>query len=125
METVRLDKWLWAARFFKSRQLAQEAINGGKVHLNGNRIKPSKNVEQGDQLQIRKDQYLYEVEVLLVKDKRVAAKIAQTYYLESQQSIENRESMSLQLKAQSLYTPKTDKRPDKKSRRKLIDIKKS
>lgn len=125
METVRIDKWLWAARFFKSRQLSQEAINGGKVHLNGTRVKPSRNVVVGDQLAIRKDQFTYEIEIQRLHDKRVAAKIAQTYYQESQQSIENRETVALHLKAQSLYTPKTDRRPDKKSRRKLIDIKKA
>lgn len=125
MESVRIDKWLWAARFFKTRQIAQDAINGGKVHINGKRVKPSRNVEAGDQLEIRKRHFTYEIEVLIVSDKRVSAKMAQTFYRESQQSIENREIIALQLKAQSLYTPKTDKRPDKKSRRRLIDIKKA
>lgn len=125
METVRIDKWLWASRFFKSRQLAQEAINGGKVNLNGSRVKPSRLLQTGDRLQVRKGHYLYDIEVLGLVEKRVAAKVAQTLYSETDQSKQEREQLSYQLKAQSLYTPKTDKRPDKKSRRQLINIKKS
>ena len=125
IESVRIDKWLWATRFFKSRQLAQEAINGGKVSLNGVRIKPSRNVQPGDQLQVRKGHFVYHITIDGITDKRVAAKIAQTLYTESEESIAERQTIAYQLQAQSLYTPKTDRRPDKKSRRRLIDIKKS
>ncbi len=64
MESIRLDKWLWAARFFKHRKLATEAVSGGHVHLNGNRVKPARSVRVGDQLTIRKGAISFDVEVV-------------------------------------------------------------
>lgn len=124
-DTVRIDKWLWAARFFKTRSLAQEAIVGGKVTVNNQKVKPSKGIQIDDILSIRRGAFVYIVTVRRLAEKRLSAVEAQQLYEESEQSIAERELRGIQLKAQSLYSPKTDKRPDKKSRRQLINIKKS
>lgn len=124
-ETVRIDKWLWASRFFKTRQIAQEAINSSKVTVNKLKVKPSRAIKVGDQLTIRRGAYTYSVKVLGLSEKRLGAEKAQQLYQEDEHSIAQRELLSFQIKAQSLYTPKTDKRPDKKSRRQLIQFKKS
>jgi len=105
VDSVRIDKWLWASRFFKTRQLAQEAINGGKAHLNGQRVKPSKLLNIDDEITIRKGPFSYHVLVKKLVDKRVSAKLAAELYEESEESIDERETVSFQLKAQSLYTP--------------------
>ena len=90
--SVRLDKWLWASRFFKTRKDSVEAINGGKVHLNGARVKPSRNVQINDQLQITRNNEKYIVTVLGLNDKRRPAKEAQVLFEEDEMSIEARES---------------------------------
>lgn len=120
---VRLDKWLWAARFFKTRSLAQEAINGGKVHLNGERTKPARNVAVGDQLEITKGTDHLVVHVTELSEKRGPANVAQTLYEETPESIEKREKFAEQRKLLNMATPRPAKRPDKKQRRHIIRFK--
>lgn len=119
---VRLDKWLWAARFFKSRSLAKSAIEGGKVHYNGARVKVSKNVDIGAELRIRQGYDEKTVRVLKLAEKRGSASIAQTLYQETEQSLAEREQRALQRKQFSLSAP--EHRPDKKQRRQIMQIKK-
>ncbi len=83
-DKVRLDKWLWAARFFKTRAMATEAINGGHVHLNGSRPKPSRTLSIGDELTIQKGQDSFEITVLQLSDKRGPASIARELYEENE-----------------------------------------
>lgn len=119
-ETVRLDKWLWAARFYKTRALATEAINGGHVHLNGSRPKPSRPLKVGDRLTIRRGQDEYEVEVLTLSDKRGPAILAQQLYREDEQSRQRRERQAEERRLQAAAEPRPAKRPDKKGRRQII-----
>ncbi len=89
---MRLDKWLWAARFFKTRTLASDAISGGKVQLNGARIKPSREVKIGDRLEIANSETRWELTVQALSDKRGPAPEARLLYEESQTSIASREA---------------------------------
>jgi len=115
---VRIDKWLWAARFFKTRGLATEMVNGGHVQLNGERVKASKAIEPGDELRIQRGQELFIVTITALAEKRGSAVVAQTLYQESEQSIMAREEQRQQRKLNK--PPAPDKRPDKKSRRHII-----
>jgi ribosome-associated heat shock protein Hsp15 len=119
-ETVRLDKWLWAARFFKTRALATEAINGGHVHLNGSRPKPSRPLKAGDRLNIRRGQDEYEVEVLALAEKRGPASVAQQLYREDEQSRLQRERLAEERRLVAAAEPRPARRPDKKGRRQII-----
>jgi len=119
LDSVRLDKWLWAARFFKSRKLATEAISGGKVHLNKARVKPSRSIKIGDQLDISRDNYKYQIEVIGLNDKRRPAKEAQQLYQESEESIRNREQLREIRKLSSASVHQSDSRPNKKERRQI------
>ncbi len=115
---MRLDKWLWAARFFKTRQLAVEAINGGKVHLNGQRCKPGKAVDEGSQLRIHKGPYEWQISVLQLPKQRRPAAEAVHFYSESESSRQKREALAEQLRLQRQAQPlMTDSRPNKKDRR--------
>lgn len=120
---TRLDKWLWAARFFKTRLQASEAINGGHVHLNGHRVKPSRIVQVGDELQITKAPFSYEVMVLALSVRRGPAKEAQLLYQEHQESIVKRELLSEQRKLNAEMFPHAERRPDKRDRRRIIRFK--
>lgn len=120
---MRLDKWLWAARFFKTRQLATEAINGGHVHLNGARVKPSRAVNLEDELTITKGPYQFDIVVKGLSGKRGPAKVAVTLYEETEASQEKRELLSQQLKLEAQANPRSVRRPDKKSRRQIIRFK--
>ncbi len=119
LESVRLDKWLWAARFFKTRKNAVEAISGGKVHLNGARTKPSRNIHIGDELDITRENYRYHIEVIALNDKRRPAKEAQLLYQESEESIEGRENEREMRKMNSASVSQPDKKPNKKERRQM------
>ena len=90
MTGVRIDKWLWAARFFKTRSAAQQAIEGGKVKLNGERTKPAKDVKPGDELVIQIIGYEWTIRVLELSDKRGPAAVARTLYDESEESRQKR-----------------------------------
>ena len=118
-EDVRLDKWLWAARFFKTRSLATEAVNGGKVELNGLRPKPSKPVKIGDQLRIRLGPFIHVVTVRALSDRRGPASAAALLFEESAESIAAREQLREQhrLAPSAQYTERG--RPTKKERRQL------
>lgn len=119
-EKVRLDKWLWAARFFKTRALATEAINGGHVHLNGIRPKPARPVQVGDELVVRKGQEEFRLVVRELSAKRGSASVAQQLYDESEQSRQRREEQREQRRLQAAAMPRPARRPDKKGRRKII-----
>ena len=120
---VRLDKWLWAARFYKTRALAREMIDGGKVHYNGQRSKPSKNVELNAEIKLRQGNEERTVVVLALSGQRRGASEAQLMYEETAASIANREQMAQARKLNALSMPHPDRRPDKKERRTLIKFK--
>lgn len=90
-DSVRIDKWLWAARFFKTRSMATDAVDGGKVRLNGERVKPARSVKAGDRLDIDNGATEWEVIVKDLAEKRGSATIAQTLYAETEESIAKRE----------------------------------
>ncbi|WVD65837.1 ribosome-associated heat shock protein Hsp15 [Orbus sturtevantii] len=120
---IRLDKWLWAARFYKTRPLAREMIEGGKVHYNGQRTKPSKIVEIGAELKLRQGSDEKTITVLMLSERRKTATEAQALYIENEASIIKRENISQARKLGSLTMPHPDRRPDKKERRDLIKFK--
>lgn len=122
-EQQRLDKWLWAARFYKTRALAAEAISGGKVHLNGDRVKPSRNIRPGDHLVITRGQYVFDVTVTGLNMQRRPASEAQQLYSESQESMERREAMAESMRMLSANMPHTERRPSKKQRRQIVRFK--
>ncbi|WP_252177609.1 ribosome-associated heat shock protein Hsp15 [Endozoicomonas sp. 4G] len=120
-DKVRLDKWLWAARFYKTRSIAKEAIEGGKVHLNGQRCKPGKEPKVGDELKLRTGWDERVVIVRELSDKRQKAELAQQLYEETPDSIQSREASAEQRKAmRGVMTPRPDRRPDKKQRRDIL-----
>lgn len=120
---VRIDRWLWAARFFKTRQLAVAALKAGHVEHNGRKAKPSRPVRQGDILVIRRDQARFEVEVTEVREKRVGAELAQQMYSETDESIARREQIEAQRAAGARSVRYGDGRPGKKERRELARVK--
>lgn len=116
-DTVRLDKWLWAARFYRSRALAVEAINGGHVHLNGQRAKPSKAVRPGDRLAIRRGTYRWRITIETLAARRGPASEARRLYTEDPDSLRQREALQAERR---LASPAPARRPDKRQRRKII-----
>jgi ribosome-associated heat shock protein Hsp15 len=117
IEEIRIDKWLWAARFFKTRALAAGAVSGGKVEINGVRSKPSRIVRAGDQLTIRRGPYEWSVTVKAISSLRGPAVQAQALYQESEESVRRRESAVARMKFER--PPEFDfrGRPSKKDRR--------
>ena len=122
-EEVRLDKWLWAARFYKTRAIAREMIEGGKVHYNGQRSKPGKVVELNAELTLRQGNDERTVVVADISAQRRPASEAQQLYRETHASIEKREKMAQARKMNALTMPHPDRRPDKKERRDLMKFK--
>ncbi|MBV8047081.1 MAG: RNA-binding protein [Paludibacterium sp.] len=122
---TRLDKWLWAARFFKTRQLAHEAIELGRVLVNGDRVKPSRAVNLGDALLLRLNQLEYRVTVTGVSGQRKSAKEAQLLYSESAESQAAREARQALLRAEHASFPHGDGRPTKRARRDITRFKDS
>jgi ribosome-associated heat shock protein Hsp15 len=118
LQRLRIDKWLWAARFFKTRALAKQAIEGGKVHWEGQRVKPSKEIEIGATLRIRQGVEEKTVLVMALSDQRRGAPEAQQLYQETGASIAQREERSLQRKSQPSHWPSASK-PNKKQRREI------
>ena len=116
----RLDKWLWAARFYKTRSLAVEAISGGKVHLNNNRVKPSRTIKAEDILTISKPPYEHVITVLGLSKYRRPAPEAQQLYRESDVSIAKREQLHEEIKNQPLGFRHEKGRPNKRDRRHII-----
>jgi ribosome-associated heat shock protein Hsp15 len=121
--STRLDKWLWAALFYKTRAISKQMIDCGKVFYNGQRTKSGKAVTVGDIIKIRQGFDEKEVEVIALADKRKDASFAQTLYQESVKSLEVREKNSLARKQGILLSPASDTKPDKKQRRKLREFK--
>ncbi|MGR6860159.1 ribosome-associated heat shock protein Hsp15 [Aliivibrio salmonicida] len=121
---IRLDKWLWAARFYKTRSIARNMVDGGKVQYNGQRSKPSKLIEVGAEIKLRQgnnEEIIVIIEIL--SDQRRGAPVAQTLYKETQSSIKQREENAKLRKLNSLGSPHPDKRPDKKQRRDIMRFK--
>ena len=120
---VRLDKWLWAARFYKTRSLAKTAIDGGKVHLNRARVKAAKEVAVGDTLAITRGDVVQTVVVVGIAERRGSASIAAELYSETEASIEQREARRAERRMQraGLVVPK--RRPNKRERRRLRELK--
>lgn len=121
--TTRLDKWLWSARFYKTRQLAAEAVKGGHVEVNGARAKPARGVGIGDRIRVRKAPFDFDIEVLDLRERRVSAKEAQGLYEESAESIEKREELRLTLRSEAQQILYDTKKPDKRDRRTARDRK--
>lgn len=117
MNEVRIDKWLWAARFYKTRSLAQQMVEGGKVHLDGQRVKASKALRVGQMIQLRQAQDVRDIEVLALAQKRGSAALAALLYRETEQSIARREQLSAERRAVIASEPSPDHRPNKKERR--------
>ena len=123
-DTVRIDKWLWAARFFRTRSLAAQAVDTGKVEIDGIRPKPSRGVRVGDTVSIRKGPYEYVVEVLGISNKRGPAKVAADLYQETEASVAKRAEVAESLKVERATAVSFEGRgrPTKKDRRELMKL---
>ena len=122
-QRVRLDKWLWAARFYKTRSLAKTAVEGGKVHLNAARVKAAKEVTVGDTLVITRGETVQTVVVEALAERRGSATVAATLYAETEESVEQREALAAErrMRRAGLSVPKM--RPNKHDRRRLRELK--
>ncbi len=119
-ESLRIDKWLWAARFFKTRKLASEAVSGGKVHINDQRCKPSKEVRIGTRIFISKDQYSWNITVTGINKQRRPACEATLLYEEDEESFINRQQhIAKQKEERALQPQERQFRPNKKQRRQI------
>ncbi len=125
MEQVRIDKWLWAARFFKSRGAATEAVVGGRVHVNGVRVKPSKEVRAMDTVEVSIGPMRWTVVVAGVTDKRGPARVAATLYEETPESAAQREQRRLELRLARPPGADLGERPTKQARRRLDALRRS
>ncbi len=121
---IRIDKWLWHSRFFKTRPLASDAVNGGKVHLNGQRVKAGRLVKVDDVLSIQKESDLYEVSIKAILKTRRPAKEASLTYEESNNSRIKREQEQKIKKLASAIRPVPQRKPDKREREQLRNFKK-
>jgi ribosome-associated heat shock protein Hsp15 len=119
-ERVRLDKWLWAARFFKTRSLATDAINAGHVDVNDVHAKPARPMREGDRVAIRKEHQEWVVVVRGVSERRGSATEAQKLYEETEESRSRREALIEQRRFSSTGAPAPERRPDKRDRRRII-----
>lgn len=115
--TIRIDAWLWAARFFKTRALAKQAIERGRVTIVGVACKPSREVKIGDALRITRGEEVFEIKVLALAHKRGSAALAQSLYRESEASIKAREAARAERRAERAGYQPPQKRPDKRARR--------
>src|SRR5689334_14251503 len=118
-DSLRIDRWLWCTRLFKSRSLAAEAVAGGKVHLNGRRVKPAQGVKVGDSLTITRPGFEFECRVLSLPQRRGAAPIAQACYEETDKARAAREKFGEQARLAAAFAPRSLERPDKHGRREL------
>ena len=122
MTGVRMDKWLWAARFFKTRSLSAKSCELGRIQINNQLAKPAREVHVGDTVRIRTEGGDYEVEVLLLSDIRGPASVAQTLYRETEASREARKKAAEERKAMMHFTPAPISRPSKRDRRRIRDF---
>lgn len=120
LNTVRLDKWLWCARFFKTRALAAAAIKGNKIRVNDQPVKAAKSIHVGDKLNIKKTPYQYTITILKLTNNRLSASLAAELYEEDAESIQTREILTQQIKAENASFPRTIGRPTKRDRRNII-----
>ena len=121
-DSSRLDKWLWFARFYKTRSLATAAISGGKVHLNAERVKPAHAVRPGDRITLSLEGVVAEFEVLAIPERRGPAAAARSHYLETPASAARRAQLHDQQRLAQLTRPRPDSRPDKRDRRRLMRL---
>jgi ribosome-associated heat shock protein Hsp15 len=119
---VRIDKWLWAARFFKTRAQASKACDLGRIHSNEIEAKPARDVRVGDMLRIKNEGGEFHVEVLQLSEMRGPASIARTLYRETEASKEKRQREAAERKAMQQYAPLPDRRPSKRDRRRIIQF---
>jgi ribosome-associated heat shock protein Hsp15 len=117
MEPIRIDKWLWAARFFKTRSMAQAAVRGGHVEINGHGCKPARTVGIGDRLRVVRGEEQFEIEVLGLAERRGPASVAASLYRESEASLERRLRQAEERKL--LRQDGSNRRPDKRQRRQI------
>ncbi len=117
---VRIDKWLWAARFYKTRSLAADAVEGGKVQVNGERVKPAKALKPGDALSVRNSPFAWEITVFALSERRGSAADAAKLYSESDESRKTREDKIALMKIERQSNPFPGGRPTKKARRQII-----
>ncbi|SRR5258706_2170999 len=117
---VRIDKWLWAARFYKTRSLSADAVEGGKVQVNGERVKPAKVLKPGDAVSVRNGPYAWEITVLALSERRGSAAEAAKLYSESGESRKAREEKIAFMKIERQSNPFPGGRPTKKARRQII-----
>jgi len=122
MTSVRIDKWLWAGRFFKTRALASKACDLGRIHSNGVQAKPARDVRLGDMLTVRNEGGEFQVEVLALTEMRGPAAVAQTLYRETEASKEARLKLAAERKAMQEFAPIPEHRPSKRDRRKIIQF---
>ena len=116
---MRIDKWLWAARFFKTRSAATDAVVGGRVHVNGDRVKPSKEIRPGDTIEVTKGQLQWTVVVRSVADKRGPASVAATLYDEQPESVAKREQHTIERRLVRPPGADLGARPTKQARRRI------
>jgi ribosome-associated heat shock protein Hsp15 len=122
MDAVRMDKWLWATRFFKTRALASRACDLGRIQSNGVKAKPAREVHAGDKLQVENEGGLFQIEVLGVSQTRGPAAVAQTLYCETEASREARRKLAEERKAMQQFAPLPERRPSKRDRRRIIQF---
>jgi ribosome-associated heat shock protein Hsp15 len=122
MASVRMDKWLWAARFFKTRAVAARACELGRIKSNGQPVKPARAVRVGDMLRVTNEGGDYQVEVVLLSDVRGPASVAQTLYRETEASRELRQRVAAERKAMKQFEELPAGRPSKRDRRKIIQF---
>lgn len=122
MTSVRIDKWLWAARFFKTRALASKACDLGRILLRGIEAKPAREVRVGDRLQVKNEGGEFQIEVLLLSEMRGPAAVAQTLYRETEASKAARATLAAERKAMQEFAPLPEHRPSKRDRRRIIQF---
>jgi ribosome-associated heat shock protein Hsp15 len=122
-DLMRIDKWLWCARFYKTRSLAADAVKSGKILIDEARTKPAKMIRTGEHLIIKRGPFVHDIEILSLPRSRTSAKDAINLYRETDDSLRNRELLVKQLKMDDINFPKSRGRPTKRDRRELIHFK--
>ena len=122
MDSIRIDKWLWAARFFKTRALASKACDLGRILFNGHEAKPSRELRVGDKLDVKNEGGDFQIEVLALSQMRGPASVAQALYHETESSIAARAKVAAERKAMQQYAPLPEHRPSKRDRRRIIQF---